>query len=150
MFRRFAVAMRSLPIILALALILNGVASAQSNSSQQGAESDVARGKYLVESVAMCGQCHTPHDSNGNPDRSRWLQGGPVPYQSSTPNSDWPQMVPRIGGTPPAPDPDMVKLLATGIWTNGARLRSPMPQFRMTVGDAQAVVAYLKSLTPKP
>jgi hypothetical protein len=44
----------------------------------------------------------------------------------------------------------MVKLLATGIWTNGARLRSPMPQFRMTVGDAQAVVAYLKSLTPKP
>jgi mono/diheme cytochrome c family protein len=110
--------------------------------------SDVARGKYIVEGVALCGQCHTPVDSEGNPDRRRWLQGGSVPWQSSRPNTDWPQMVPRIGGVPPAPDEDMVKLLTTGIWTTGARLRPPMPQFRMNVSDAQAVVAYLKSLTP--
>ena len=109
--------------------------------------SDVARGKYIVEGVALCGQCHTPVDSEGNPDRRRWLQGGPVPWQSSRQNANWPQMVPRIGGIPPAPDEDMVKLLTTGIWTTGARLRAPMPQFRMNVSDAQAVVAYLKSLT---
>jgi hypothetical protein len=40
----------------------------------------------------------------------------------------------------------MVKLLTTGIWTNGNRLRFPMPQFRMERGDAEAVVAYLKSV----
>jgi mono/diheme cytochrome c family protein len=130
------------------------IAQAQDNSAGQskaaGAAGDVARGKYLVEGVAMCGQCHTPRDSQGNPDRTHWLQGGPVPYQSSTPASDWPQMVPRIGGTPPAPDADMVKLLTTGVWTaTGTNLRLPMPQFRMTVADAQAVLAYLKSLAPK-
>jgi len=40
----------------------------------------------------------------------------------------------------------MVKLLTTGIWTTGTRLRPPMPQFRMEQSDAEAVVAYLKSL----
>ena len=43
----------------------------------------------------------------------------------------------------------VLKLLTTGIWTTGAQLRSPMPQFRMDRGDAEAVVAYLKSLTPQ-
>jgi hypothetical protein len=43
----------------------------------------------------------------------------------------------------------MVKLLTTGIWITGNRLRQPMPQFRMTVSDAQAVVAYLKSVKPQ-
>jgi hypothetical protein len=56
---------------------------------------------------------------------------------------------PRIGGTPPAPDADMIKLLTTGIWTTGNRLLLPMPQFRMERGDAEAVLAYLKSLTPE-
>jgi mono/diheme cytochrome c family protein len=146
----------SLSAALALALISNGVtpARAQSKSPQRqskpaSATADVARGKYLVEGVARCGQCHTPSDSEGNPDRSHWLQGGPVPFQPSMPTADWPQRVPRIGGTPPAPDADMVKLLTTGIWTTGNPLRPPMPQFRMDIADAQAVVAYLKSLTPK-
>ena len=122
----------------------------QRQNAASGGAVDVARGKYLVESVVVCGQCHTPRDSEGNPDPRRWLQGGPVPYQSATPNSDWPQMVPRIGGTPPGTDADMVKLLTTGIWNTGARLRLPMPQFRMDVGDAQAVVAYLKTVKPQP
>jgi mono/diheme cytochrome c family protein len=123
--------------------------TAQRKSEKASTPSDVARGKYLVEGVAMCGQCHTPSDSNGNPDRTSWLQGGPEPYLPAKPNGDWPVRAPRIGGTPPADDADMVKLLTTGIWTTGNRLRFPMPQFRMDRGDAEAVVAYLKSLTPK-
>jgi hypothetical protein len=43
----------------------------------------------------------------------------------------------------------MIKLLTTGIWNTGNRLRLPMPQFRMDRSDAEAVVAYLKSLTPQ-
>lgn len=144
-------------VTVALFSDVAGVAVAQNDKPQSskpsekgGASSDVARGKYIVESVAVCGQCHTPRDSQGNLDRTRWLQGGPVPYMSAKPASDWPINAPRIGGTPPAPDPDMVKLLTTGIWTDGNHLRLPMPQFRMDVSDAQAVVAYLKSLTPTP
>lgn len=127
----------------------------QSSTSQRatekaGAASDVARGKYLVEGVAMCGQCHTPRDSQGNSDRSRWLQGASIPWMPAQPDSDWPIRAPRIGGTPPADDADMVKLLTTGIWTSGSRLRFPMPQFRMDKSDAEAVVAYLKSLPSQP
>jgi mono/diheme cytochrome c family protein len=145
---------------IALALISNGVppayaqdSNAKKNAAQHAGEKagsgDVARGKYLVESVAMCGQCHTPRDNNGNPDRTRWLQGGPVPWLPAQPDSNWPLSAPRIGGTPPADDAAMVKLLTTGVWTTGNRLRFPMPQFRMERADAEAVVVYLKSLTPQ-
>ena len=135
-----------------LVLFLNAatLTVAQDNHPQRPCEkagTDVARGKYLVEGVAVCGQCHTPRDSSGNLDRTRWLQGGAVPYQPSRPDPDWPINAPRIGGTPPASDADMVKLLTTGIWTNGNRLRLPMPQFRMDRSDAESVVAYLKSVT---
>jgi mono/diheme cytochrome c family protein len=44
----------------------------------------------------------------------------------------------------------MVKLLTTGIWTSGEHLRPPMPQFRLSPEDAEAVVAYLKSLNAQP
>ena len=117
-------------------------------TEKASAAGNIARGKYIVESVAVCGQCHTPRDSSGNMDRSRWLQGAPVPYMPARPNSDWPINAPRIGGTPPASDADMIKLLMTGIWTDGNRLRLPMPGFRMDRSDAEAVVAYLRSVTP--
>jgi mono/diheme cytochrome c family protein len=149
-------------VVIAVALLCttNTRAFAQgtkagSNASQHlskpaaAASGDVARGKYLVEGVAMCGQCHTPHDSNGNPDRTRWLQGAPIVWLSPDHDPNWPLSAPRIGGTPPANDEDMVKLLTTGVWTTGNRLRLPMPQFRMDRNDAEAVVAYLKSLTKK-
>jgi mono/diheme cytochrome c family protein len=149
----------SLAAALAVAVFTAQAASAQNHKPQaktpqstteRAGASDVARGKYLVEGVAMCGQCHTPRDSQGNPDRRHWLQGGPVPFMPSEPDADWPVRVPRIGGTPPADDADMVKLLTTGIWTTGTRLRFPMPQFRMDRSDAEAVVAYLKSLPTQP
>ena len=163
-------ALFSLSTAIALGLISDGVASAQNNKLQSnapqsstpqssapqrqskagGAAADVARGKYLVEDVAVCGQCHTPRDSNGNLDRTRWLQGASVPYLPSKPDMDWPINAPRIGGTPPANDAEMIKLLTTGIWTDGKHLRLPMPQFRMERSDAEAVVAYLKSVTPQP
>jgi mono/diheme cytochrome c family protein len=141
-------------VCAAIALVLLsgtfGVAQSQKPQphSKITSEGAVTRGKYIVESVAMCGQCHTPRDPDGNPDRAHWLQGAPVPWAPAKPDSNWPINAPRIGGTPlPASDADMIKLLTTGIWTTGNRLRPPMPQFRMDRGDAEAVVVYLKSLT---
>jgi mono/diheme cytochrome c family protein len=117
-----------------------------SAATSPGASStDVARGKYLVESVAMCGQCHTPRNANGVVDRSKWLEGSAVPWMPAQPQSNWPLLAPRIGGTPPASDADMIKLLTTGIWTNGEPLRFPMMPFRMSEADARAVIAYLKA-----
>jgi hypothetical protein len=151
----FSPSMVSLAVALVLLLSVTQPSFAQkktpkSTSEKNLAAAEVARGKYLVEGVALCGQCHTPRDADGNLDRSRWLQGAPVPYLPAKPDSNWPINAPRLGGTPPASDADMIKLLTTGVWNTGKQLRLPMPQFRMDGSDAEAVVAYLKSLTPKP
>lgn len=120
--------------------------SAKSNAGAAGNNADVARGKYLVEDVAFCINCHTPRNQNGQLDRSKLLQGTPLFFRPAQPISDWPIIAPRIGGTPPATDAEMVTLLTTGIWITGVPLRDPMPKFHMTRQDAEAVVAYLKSL----
>ena len=137
--------------VIATVLIINTDATAQSPRAEPTAKGDVTHGKYLVEDVAMCGQCHTPHEGEENTSRSRQLQGAPVPWLPSKPEPDWAITAPRIGGTPlPASDADLIKLLTTGIWTTGNRLRPPMPQFRMSRSDAEAIVAYLKSVNPQP
>lgn len=110
----------------------------------------IDRGKYIVEGLSQCGQCHTPKDNMGNPVPSKSLEGAPLWLQSARPVQNWPLKAPRIAGTVPGTDDDMIKLLTTGIWRDGQRLRRPMPQFRMNREDAQAVVAYLRSLNPRP
>jgi mono/diheme cytochrome c family protein len=136
-------------LVTALAVLAFSAAPlyAQNRGPSPGGEppADVARGKYLVEGVAMCGQCHTPRDANGALDRSRWLEGAAVPWMPAQARPDWPLLAPRIGGTPPASDADIIKLLTTGIWTNGQQLRFPMMPFRMSEADAKAVIAYLKT-----
>jgi mono/diheme cytochrome c family protein len=123
---------------------------AKTGSGTSGNKSEVARGKYIVEDVAMCGQCHTPRDDQGQMVRSRWLDGAALWLQPSRPTENWPLKAPRIAGNPPATDADMIRLLTTGVWKDNERLRPPMPQFRMSEDDARAVLAYLKSLTPGP
>ncbi len=148
---RYAIAVLSIASLAVLLLGNSPVSVAQDarkpGATQASAETGAAgRGRYLVEDVAMCGTCHTPRKANGELDRSRWLAGAPVPYLPARPTRDWPIQAPRLAGTPPAPDAAMITLLTTAIWTNGKPLRDPMPKFHMTVQDATAVVAYLKSL----
>lgn len=124
----------------------NTKSSATSAASRAEAGGQVVRGKYLVEGVAMCGLCHTPHDNRGQADPAHPLEGAALWLNPAMPTSDWPLRAPRIGGTPPATDEQMVTLLTTGLWIDGKRLRPPMPQFRMSKEDAAAVVAYLRSM----
>lgn len=141
-------------VVIALAVIIASVAPvARAQEAKKAppatvnAGSTVARGQYIVEGVAMCATCHTPRLADGQLDRSRWLAGAPVPYQPSQPTANWPMVAPRIAGQTPANMDGMVTLLTTGIWTDGKPLRDPMPKFKMTKADAEAVVAYLKSVT---
>jgi mono/diheme cytochrome c family protein len=135
--------------LVALALLISCVATQaqQANRAATAPSADVARGKYLVENVAMCVQCHTPRNGDGTLDRSRLLQGAPVIWAPANGDPNWPLIAPRIGGTPPASDADMIKLLTSGIWITGQPLRLPMMPFRMNEADARAVIAYLKSVT---
>src|SRR5690606_36475783 len=51
-----------------------GVTAAASSPAESG--SAVERGRYLVESIAGCDNCHSPQDAGG-PIRGRELSGGP-------------------------------------------------------------------------
>lgn len=106
----------------------------------------IARGKYIVEGVAACSDCHTPRGENGESDRSKWLAGAPVFFQPAKPVPGWPITAPRLAGSPPGSDAEIITLLTTGLWRDGKPLRLPMPRFRMTRSDAEAVSTYLRSL----
>jgi|SRR5579862_1814357 len=111
-----------------------------------GSQSPIDRGKYIVENVAMCELCHTARDEHGNPDRDHWLMGGPAQLRPAYSAPDWAVVEPRIAGSPPGSDAEIIQLLTTGISRTGKPPKPPMPPFRMTRADAEAVLAYLKSL----
>jgi len=141
----------SLVVMLAVSSSWTQTAHRSSGSKDaQPVAGAVARGRYLVEDVAVCSQCHTPHISPSSLDRMKWLQGAPLWLNPAMPAGNWPLEAPRIAGIVPGTDEEMVRLLTTGIWRDGNRLRPPMPQFRMDREDAEAVVAYLKSGAASP
>lgn len=90
-----------------------------------------ARGRYLVEGLAHCGECHTPRNILGGPDRSRWLSGAPNPSGKGTipdisrDGLDW-------------SDSDIASYLQTGF----------TPDFDTAGGSMAAVVRNL-ALLPK-
>src|SRR5215471_4553149 len=145
-------------LLLGLVLLVSAVPRTPAQTSQNrgrqttansGTNSgQIARGKYIVEGVAMCGMCHTPRTDSGESDQQHWLDGASLWLLPAHPTADWPLKAPRLAGSPAASDEELVRLLTTGIWKTGDHLRPPMPQFRMSRVDAESVVAYLRSLTP--
>jgi mono/diheme cytochrome c family protein len=106
----------------------------------------VARGSYLVSQVAMCVQCHTPRDADGNLDRARLLKGAPMPVRSPFANQTWAFAAPAVAGLPGWTTEDALSLLTAGRRLSGYTPKRPMPPFRLIREDAEAVVAYLHSL----
>jgi mono/diheme cytochrome c family protein len=105
------------------------------------------RGKYIVEHVAMCIQCHTPRDKNGQLILSEYLGGAPIPVNPPPyPNQKWALKAPAIAGLPGYTREQGVRLLMEGITRNGTPPNPPMPPFRFTRADAEAVVSYLMTL----
>ncbi len=108
----------------------------------------LARGKYLVEDIGKCGDCHTPHSEKGEPINGQWLQGATLPFKPIVPVPVWAEKSTAIAGLPLWEKDAAIKFLMTGIANNGLPARPPMPQYRFNQPDAEAVVAYLMSLTP--
>ncbi|HVB85687.1 MAG TPA: cytochrome C [Candidatus Dormibacteraeota bacterium] len=109
-------------------------------------QSQVDRGKYLVENVGMCEECHTPRYSNGDLDESRRLQGAAiwiVPVHNMT---NWAMRAPALAGLPGFTDAEAETVLEQGIGPNGLPIQPPMHIYHMNAADAQAIVSYLRSL----
>jgi len=107
---------------------------------------NIAHGRYLAEQVAMCVQCHSGRDAQGNIIDAELFLGGPIPFAPPWPN-DWANRAPRNKGLPGYTDEQALRLLTEGaIGRDGKQLRPPMPRFHMTTQDAADVIAFLRSL----
>lgn len=109
-------------------------------------KAEIERGRYLVEDVAMCGECHSPRNAQGELDHNAWLQGGPIWIMPVHPVSNWADHVPALAGFPSFTEEEGERVLERGIGPEGETLRPPMHIYHMSHEDAKAVIAYLKSL----
>src|SRR5262245_20099381 len=152
--------MRSSHVLAATGLVLVGLAtiSAQSQRapgpataaaqpSQSAAISGNAEhGRYIAEQVAMCVECHSGRDGQGNIIDAQRYMGGVIPFSPPWPN-DWAPRAPRNKGLPGYDDAAALRLLTEGaIDRHGMQLRPPMPRFRMTTQDAADVIAFLRTV----
>ena len=121
--------------------------AARSNQAANTAPSGaVDRGKYLVENVAMCEECHTPRDSGGNLDESRRLQGAPIWITPVHRTTNWSMRAPALAGFGEFTEQQGEDILERGVGPNGLPIQPPMHIYHMTPADAQAVITYLRSL----
>lgn len=101
-----------------------------------------ARGRYLVEVLGHCGECHTPRNMAGGLDRARWLAGAPNPSgQGRIPNItparlDW-------------SEDQIVAYLTSGFTPDfdsaGGHMALVVDNYaRLPDADRAAVAAYLK------
>jgi mono/diheme cytochrome c family protein len=110
------------------------------------AGSDIARGRYLVEALAHCGECHTPRDRFGGLDTARWLQGAPNPSGE--------------GRIPPIPPQgwsaeDISAYLFSGLTpafdvVGGSMADVVAHMARLPAEDRDAIAAYLLALRASP
>lgn len=123
-------------------------AAATSEASSAVHETLIAKGKHLVESVGMCTDCHAPRLPDGQFDMSRYLMGSELPFKPTVP-MPWVAVAPPIAGLPTLPtDEAAIEFMMTGKRPSGAPVMPPMPQIRLKRDEAEAVVAYLRSLKP--
>lgn len=116
----------------------------------------LARGAYLVNHVAACGDCHTPRNADGTPDTSRFLGGNPtfidlVPADDAVGLIPTPNLTPHASGLRDWSDAQIKNAFLNGVDDEGEPLFPIMPYaelHNMADYDANAIVAYLRSVAP--
>ncbi|MEP7125249.1 MAG: hypothetical protein ABJE95_30240 [Byssovorax sp.] len=116
----------------------------------------VARGKYLVDNLLACGECHTPVGADGKPDKTKYLAGSRS-YDFKTSTNEIVSVY--------AENLTSDKVEGIGEWTDdwvrGAITRGlddvqvplwpimPYPEYAlMTSDDVNAILAYLRTVAP--
>jgi mono/diheme cytochrome c family protein len=95
----------------------------------------IARGSYLVNDAGACTDCHRAN-----------LGGGPN-FVKSAPGAPAAAQVPSLRGLPMfSNDAAAITFLTTAILPDGSQALRPMPHYHFNQADAQAIVAYLRSL----
>ncbi len=125
-----------------------------STAPAQAPKSGIERGRYLVEHVALCGDCHTPRNSIGVPNQSLYMAGankktGPLGEAVANITPD------KTTGIGEWKRDDIAELLKSGTKPDLDNVQGLMSEviqgaphgFKdMTKEDALAIADYLKSL----
>lgn len=135
----------TLLLLLSVAAIPLFSQESASRGAVEGAER-TRRGKYLVEQVGMCQDCHTPMNEKGEYVKEKWLQGAPILFKPTVPIPAWAERTVHIAGLPGWTDEQAITFLMTGKDAKGMNARPPMPAYRFNRKDAEAITAYLRSL----
>ena len=108
--------------------------------------SKVAYGRHLVENIALCADCHTPRADSGELDRKQWLAGALIGFAPLA-EMPWASYAPSLGMLNAYSDEQVLDLLMRGLKPDGSRPLPPMPQYRFKADEADAVLAYLRSIS---
>ncbi len=122
-----------------------------SNASPKVPQGGIERGRYLVEHVALCIDCHTPRNFMGVPNRSLYLAGaknGPL-------GEDIPNITPdKETGIGEWSRNDIAEFLVTGTKPDLDNVQGLMEEVieagfkKMKREDTLAIADYLKSVRP--
>ena len=142
--------LRAMPIVLLVVLVSSRVVLTQTKAPQTESKETavLARGRYIVDRVSMCGDCHTPRNEKGELDMARYLCGADMGVQPIVPIPVFNRIASDITakGLAGWSIEDLTKAFETGTRPTGEPFRPPMPGYRMTRRDAHAVARYLKSV----
>lgn len=102
------------------------------------------RGRYLVESLSHCAECHTPRDILGGLDRSNWMGGAPNPSGDGR----IPNIRPEALGWTAL---EITDYLETGFTPEfdvaGGTMKAVVENYaKLPTSDREAVAAYLVSI----
>ena len=121
------------------------------------APSPAEHGRYLVESILACGNCHTPKSATGEPIMERTLSGGGISFTTpafdATSSNITPDHETGIGSWT---DAEIKRALVEGVRPGRGRLAKtqlaavmPISFFKpLLPRDLEAVVAYLRAVKP--
>ena len=107
------------------------------------------RGRYLVDALGHCGECHTPRNFLGGPKKSRYLGGAKLGDDVNSPNIT-PTRLKKYGRA------ELKDLLTSGLYPDGDVMGETMSEVvknttgQLTPGDLEALIAYLLSVPPLP
>lgn len=108
---------------------------------------ETEQGRYLVEALGHCGECHTPRNLIGGMAANRWLAGGPSPEGKGK----IPNITPHKSGIGSWTENDIVYSLETGLTPEfdsfgGSMVSVQENMAKLAPEDRAAIAAYLKAI----
>lgn len=112
---------------------------------------DVERGRYLVEGLGHCSECHTPRNPIGGLVKDLWMSGAPDPEGKGF----VPNITPHEDGIASWTETDIAYYLSTGFTPEFDSVGGLMVEVidntsLLSEADRNAIAAYLKALPPLP